>query len=215
MCAEPVPRGGVIGAGLRHELPERPRVIHSLQMHQLVNHHVVAHRFRHPCETPVQADVSASRARAPSPALIAHADARHGDAVLPGEIEKTRRQLASRAGAHLALDVRSDLDARPSTRFFHPPSLLLDPAPLLLRELARLTLRSPSRNRDAHRAVVADADDVPAGARVTNELGIWDLGFGIRWRVGFRTRGIERKRGLHVWRPQFWTNERVLIHWIL
>src|SRR5437867_5013104 len=149
-------------------------------MHQLVNHHVVAHRLRHPGEAPVQADVSTSRTRAPPPTLIAHADTRHGETVLPGEIEKPRRQLASRAGAHLVLDVRGELDARPSTGFFDPASLLLDPAPLLLRELARLSPRSPSRNRHAHRAVVADADDVPARARVPNELGIRDLGFGIR-----------------------------------
>src|SRR5437764_9099374 len=104
--------------------------------------------------------MSAARARAPSPALVAHADARYREAVRSGKIEKTRRQLASRAGAHVALDFWRNLDARACTLFGPLPPLLFDPAPLLLREFASLTLRSPSRNRHAHGSVVAHADDV-------------------------------------------------------
>ena len=54
---EKAPGGLVIRTGERDELPELRRVIHSLQMHQLVNHDVVADPIRHPDEPPVETDV--------------------------------------------------------------------------------------------------------------------------------------------------------------
>ena len=46
--------------------PELRRVIHALEVHQLVDHHVVAHEVRHRHQPPVQADVAAARARSPA-----------------------------------------------------------------------------------------------------------------------------------------------------
>ena len=87
-----------------HQLPELRRVVHPLQVHQLVDHHVVADRVRHLHEAPVQADAALPRARAPPPALVADADARDLEAVPGGELEEPRRQLALRAVAELAFD---------------------------------------------------------------------------------------------------------------
>ena len=77
MIPEPVPRGLVVWTRGGNQLPETRRVIHAPEVHQLVNHDVVANRWRHLHEPPVQADVAAARAGAPTPPLIANADAGH------------------------------------------------------------------------------------------------------------------------------------------
>ena len=145
-------------------------MIHALQVHQLVDHHVVAHPVRHLHETPVQADVTVSRARSPSPPLIADADARHGQAVHRGQREQAFGQLASRALATRPLDLRRHpVFASAEPLRFEPMQLLPDPRLLLRGELARPALRTPTRNRHADRAVGAHPDDVPPRAGVAEE----------------------------------------------
>jgi hypothetical protein len=64
----------VVRAGLGDELPEFLRVIHAPEVHQLVDHHVVANPRRHADQSPVQANVGVWRTRSPAPPLIAYAD---------------------------------------------------------------------------------------------------------------------------------------------
>lgn len=54
---------------------------------------------------------------------------------------------------------------------FQSRQLPVDPTALLFGECHRVALRSPTGNRNANRAVCADANDVPARARMADELG--------------------------------------------
>ncbi len=62
MSAKPLASFTIPGTSCSDELPVRRRVIESLQVHQLVNHHVVAHPLRHRNEAPVEADVPVATA---------------------------------------------------------------------------------------------------------------------------------------------------------
>ena len=57
-CASPV----VVGIRFRHEAPVVGRVVESAQVHQLVNHEVVAYPLRHQRQPPVQCDVTIASA---------------------------------------------------------------------------------------------------------------------------------------------------------
>jgi hypothetical protein len=56
--AEPAARRLIVRARLLDQLPESRRVIHPLQVHQLVDDHVVADRLGHVDEPPIEADVA-------------------------------------------------------------------------------------------------------------------------------------------------------------
>jgi hypothetical protein len=180
--AQPLARALIVRTRSLYELPEFRRVIEPLQVHQLVDHHVVAHPRGHPHQTPVQADVTAPRARTPPPALIPDADPRHREAVRQSQVKQTFRKLARCARSLRPFDFGIRARRRDRTPGLNPQPLPLDPSPLILCELARLPLRSTARNRDADRTVVAHGDDVSPRARVPHEL---------------RLDGLEWQRELH------------------
>ena len=145
---QPGARRFEVGTRASHQPPERRRVIHPLQMHQLVDHHVVADRVRHLHEPPVEADAALPRARAPSPALIADADTLDLEAVPRGELAEPRRQLAPRPIAELAFGFgRQRRDRPPQTVAFALTPLLLNPQRFPARRTPRRRASSPSAER--------------------------------------------------------------------
>ena len=99
MGAEPLTCFAIPRARRRHEPPVRRRVIEPLEVHELMNDHVVAHPVGHGDEPPVEADVTVPPAGTPARALIADADARDAQAVLIGELPQPNRELRSRLRA--------------------------------------------------------------------------------------------------------------------
>src|SRR5260221_139726 len=84
------PGAGVLIRGTRppHEFPERGRMVHPLDVHQLVDHHVVAHPCRHFREPPVERNAAAPRTGSPPPPLIPDGEPRDREAVLGRELEQ-------------------------------------------------------------------------------------------------------------------------------
>jgi len=76
-------------------------MIHPLEVHELVDDHIVAHPVGHDHESPVEAYVTVATARTPARALIADADARDAQAVLIGKLLQTKRKLRSRLRTQL------------------------------------------------------------------------------------------------------------------
>lgn len=62
MRAQPLASFAIPRTGRCDEPPVRRRVIEPFQMHQLVDHHVVAHPGRHRDEAPVEAHVTVATA---------------------------------------------------------------------------------------------------------------------------------------------------------
>jgi len=102
--------------------------------------------------------------------LIPHADTADRNAVLGGERQQSRWQLAEGPFAQFPLDIRRHV-INPAARpcLFHTPPLLLDPPTLALRERPRLSLRSPTRQRHPDDAVAGDTNNVAAGAGVAHK----------------------------------------------
>ena len=95
MGPEPLTRFAIPRVHRRNELPVRRRVIHPLEVHELVDDDVVAHPIGHRRESPVEADMTVSTARTPARALIADADARHAQAMLIGKLLQSNWELRS------------------------------------------------------------------------------------------------------------------------
>ncbi len=131
-----LPRRLIRRTGSGYQLPECRRMIHPLQVHQLVNEHVIADPVRHLQEPPVQADVPARRTRSPTPALIPDADARHRDAVTRRQLQQPRRELAPRPRAQLA-------------RFARPAFPRWIPAPSTTTRASCLSIHARSRSAKA------------------------------------------------------------------
>jgi hypothetical protein len=200
VLAQPAAGSFVVGACLRDELPELPRVIHAPEVHELVDHHVVANPWRHAHQPPVQADVSGRRARSPAPALIANADPRDGQAVRGGQLQQPRRQLTLRPRACFTLEM---LGCRRNPRCSVALQLLplfLDPAAKPARKGPRFAHRSPARQRDAYAAVLSDRDHVAARTRMAREndgrISSLQRCQGCQRCQGYWP-GVEGKAGLH------------------
>ena len=71
-------------------------MIEALQVHQLVNQHVVAHRRGHQDKSPIEGNVAVTTTGSPACALIADAHSRDGQRVRSGNLHQPRRQLGSR-----------------------------------------------------------------------------------------------------------------------
>ena len=67
------------------EAPEAARMILLLQVHQLVNQHVVAHSRRHLHEAMVECDFPGARTRSPSRSLVANREAGDGQMMRGGK----------------------------------------------------------------------------------------------------------------------------------
>ena len=116
MSAKPVTCFAIPGTRRRHQPPVRRRVIEPLEVHQLMNHHVVAHPFGHGDESPIEADMTVPPARTPSRPLIANADPRDAQAVLVGELAQPMRELRSAPGPCSRCDRRAEKRPRDNSR---------------------------------------------------------------------------------------------------
>ena len=139
-------------------------MIEFLEMYELVNHHVVAYPVGHGDQPPVQADVSVSSARTPSRPLVSNADARHAKPVLIGQGEESRRQFLER----LRLQPMTILSREPY--LVEHRALSLHPLDVTACEGIGLPLRAAARNRDAEPSVLFDAQQIPAGSAVADEV---------------------------------------------
>jgi len=90
---QPVASGSVIGKNTADQSPERGRVVHAPQVHQLVNEDVVAYERRHQEQPPVQANVPIPAARAPPRSLVANGDPRDHQPVPLRQVQQPPRQL--------------------------------------------------------------------------------------------------------------------------
>jgi len=70
-------------------------MVHSAQVHQLVNKNVIPDRRRHQHQSPIQADVPVTAAGSPPRTLVANAHARDDETMLRCEFQQARRQLAA------------------------------------------------------------------------------------------------------------------------
>src|SRR5688572_27555613 len=95
------------GAGRLHEAPESPRMVLLLQVHQLVDEHVVADLVGRLHEPEVERDGARAGARSPSRALVSDADARDGQRMTFRQLVEARDQLASCRRAEAALGGRA------------------------------------------------------------------------------------------------------------
>ena len=191
-----------------------------LQVHQLVDQHVVADGVRHLHQPPVQADVAVARTRSPAPALIADADARDGQAVLRGQLQQpaaaarasrgcaqARRSISFGIGvAALGARGRCAGAARRCCFSIHACSRSAN---------AAASRFDPQRGTVTRtRAVVCDADQVAARARMPDEdqgrdrgsgrVGVRESGVGVGMSGGDRAEcdGVEwQQRQLHQWPP--------------
>ena len=148
----------------RDQSPVHRGVVEPLEVHELVNHHVVAHPVGHCNQSPVQADVSITAARTPSRPLISNADSRHPQAVLLGKRLQPCRQFLVR----LRLEPLAIVGGKP-----HIPqhgALALNPLDMSACEGIGFPLRASARNRDAQAAVVLHAQQVAARATMADEV---------------------------------------------
>jgi hypothetical protein len=159
----------VAGARVRDETPEVARVIEPPQMHQLVDQDVLAHRLGHQDEAPVETDVTGRRARSPARPLIPYADTRHLKAMVLGQAEQLRGQVASGLPAQLSHSLWS-VGWTPRRAFLYPCFLTLNPGALLLGKQLGVAAGSPSRNGDADASVRTNPNEIPSCSRMTDEF---------------------------------------------
>jgi hypothetical protein len=137
-----------------------------------------------------------------------------------GKLQQPGRQFALRPIPQLALDLRRHRLARRGCALAGDTrALLFNPRVFPLGERRRLALRSPPRHGNADAAIVFDAKQVSARARMPHEHGIGDSALGVResgleiresglgireWGLGIRESGLgmrgarfERKTQLH------------------
>jgi hypothetical protein len=139
-------------------------MIEALQVHQLMDQHVIANRRRHQDESPVQRDLAVTATGSPSRALITDAHAGHGQAVFNSDLQQPCWQLRARA-----LAKRHALPGA-EHRWHEPRPLPRDPVGVTLHERVGLALRSAARDRHAYAPVMIDTQEIPSRTAMTNEI---------------------------------------------
>ena len=116
-------------------------MIEALQVHQLMDQHVIANRRRHQDKPPVQRDLAVAATGSPSRALITDAHAGLGQAVFSSDLQLPCWQLRARSLAkrHALLGAEH--------RWHEPRPLPRDPVDVTLHERVGLALRSAARDR--------------------------------------------------------------------
>ena len=138
---KPVAGLTITGTCVSDEAPVRGRMVQPEQVHQLVNQDVIAYRWRHQHQSPVQTDVAVTAAGAPPRALIPDAHACHDEPVACGQFEQACRQLAA-----CVLSQRAVIFER--TKFsLRTRSLPDNPVNVALNERLGLATRAAARNR--------------------------------------------------------------------
>jgi len=164
MCTEPLASLPKSRAGGRHQAPVCRRMIEPFEMHELMNHHVLANPFGHGHQAPVEADMTVPSARTPSRALVPDADSRDAQPVLVGKGAQPARQCF--AGLLAQLPPLFHGEPRPRQR----GPLTQDPVNVPPREGIGFAFRPAARNGHAHAAVELDAQQIAAGAAMTHEI---------------------------------------------
>ena len=154
MQSQPAPRFAIARADRRDELPVSRRMVEPVQVHELVQKHVIAHPVRHRDESPVEGDVSVAPARAPSRPLVADADARHRQPVVGGKGEQPCRQFCLRTCPQRLTLLRRERG------WPQPCPLLLEPRPLAREERIGLATRPAARDGDTHAAVAVQPQQI-------------------------------------------------------
>lgn len=103
-------------------------MIETLEVHQFMNHHVVAHPVWHGDEAPIQADVPVTSAGSPPRPLIANADARDRQIMCVSQFSQPPGELCLRLRAE-SLPI---VDGKAAAR--QRGSLPQDPLDVALRE---------------------------------------------------------------------------------
>lgn len=145
------------------------RVVEAAQMHELVNQHIVANRVWHQYEPPIEADVTRWRAGSPPRALVAHAHAGYMEAVMPGQAQQVRGQLAGGLSPQL-LDGLRAMSGGLYGPFQGLRALTLDPRAVLLGKQLGVAAGSPPRKSDADSSVGPDTDHIASGCRMADEI---------------------------------------------
>ena len=145
-------------------------MIQLLQMHQLVNEHVLAHEIGHRHQPPVQTDMRLRRARPPAPSLIPHADARDPQPVHGRQTVQFLSELISCARPEFFPLFRRKCGRGVALALRRPVALPLDPRPLLVGKILCLTFRSPPRYGHTHTAVGTNTNDIAPRAGVTDKV---------------------------------------------
>jgi hypothetical protein len=164
MCAKPLASFAIPRACRRDQTPVGRRMIEPLEVHQLMDHHVVPHPRWHRDEAPVEADVAVAPAGSPSRPLVANADTRHRQAVRVSQFQQSPRQLGVRLHLKPLSIVNGQAPARQNGALPH------DPFHVTLREGIGLSTRSAARNRDAEATVGFDAEQVSPGPAMPHEI---------------------------------------------
>ena len=163
-------------------------MIHTSQMHQLVDEHVLADRSRHEDETPVQTDVTIATARAPTRALVPDADARHHETVSGSEREQSWRKFTTGLLAQRAPLLDRVTVLRQSS------TLPRNPFSMSRGERFGFATRAAAWNRYAKAAIRIDTQHVATGAAMPDEICGCNgfMGF-----MGFNRVWFKRKAQLH------------------
>ena len=164
MSAKPLTCFAIPGTRRRHQAPICGRVIEPLEVHQLMNHHVVPHPFGHGDESPIEADVTVPPAGSPSCALISNADPRDAQAVFVGELVQPCRQLQFCLGAQSLTIVDGKAIAR------QPRALTLNPFKVASCEGIGFSPRAPARNGHAHTTIEFDSEQISARPTMAHEI---------------------------------------------
>src|SRR5437870_13588086 len=95
------------------DFPPKPaRMIHFLEMRQLVKGDVIAHEGWGLHQAPVERDRAAARAGPPARPLVAYRHSLYQKPVQGGQLEHSSRQLSRRQPANMSLEQRAPIQAR-------------------------------------------------------------------------------------------------------
>ena len=162
--AKPLASFAIPGTRGGNQPPVGARVIEPLEVHQLVNEHVVSHPLGHSDETPVQADVATLRAGSPPRPLIPNTDTRDRQAVQIGQLAQPIREVR----ACLRAEPLSIVDGQATVR--QQRALPQHPVDVALRKRVRLSTRPAARNGHPDAAVEFDTEQVSPRAAVAHEV---------------------------------------------
>jgi hypothetical protein len=164
MGAKPLASFTVPGAGAGNQPPVGWRVIEPLEVHQLVNHHVILHPGRHGDEAPVEAHVPVAPTGSPSRPLITNADARHGQTVQISQLAQPLREVR----VCLRPEPLSIVDGKATARQHR--ALPKNPVDMTLRKRVRRSTRPAAGNGYTHAAVEFDAQQVSSRPAMADEI---------------------------------------------
>ena len=123
MSPKPALGEAKIRAGRLNETPEAARMILLLQVHQLVEEHVVADRRRHLHEPVVQRNSASARAGSPARSLISDRQPRHRQPIHARERMKSRPELFARKRSQIGFKAATKVVVVTAVQGYRPLSI--------------------------------------------------------------------------------------------